>query len=53
MRTVPLRNFCQKDGLQTILTGIESNIQSFFSSWLLTKKFVNVSQLFVAFFANS
>lgn len=37
MRTVPLRNFCQKDGLQTILTGIESNIQSFFSSWLLTK----------------
>lgn len=37
MWTVPLRNFCQKDGLQTILTGIESNIQSFFSSWLLTK----------------
>ena len=37
MRTVPLRNFCQKDGLQTILTGIESNIQSFFSSWPLTK----------------
>ena len=50
MRTVPLRNFCQKDGLQTILTGIESNIQSFFSSWPLTKslwKFLSWLLLFL------